>query len=132
MEAIELFGMKGYENCRLSELSTGQRQRVFLARALAPKPKLLILDEPISGVDPAGQALVLKILQSQLRETTIVFVSHDLSVIPGNATGVACVNRILYYHPKGELTQTLAAHAYGELGALSLVAHNCNCEVPHA
>jgi zinc transport system ATP-binding protein len=130
-EAIDTFGMSQYKNHRLNELSTGQRQRIFLARAVAPAPKLLALDEPISGIDPAGQQIVLQTLHERLPDSTIIFISHDLSVIPGNATCVACVNRTLYYHPKGELTESLISQAYGDVGAMKLVSHNCNCDVPH-
>jgi zinc transport system ATP-binding protein len=130
-EAIDTFGMSGYEDCRLNKLSAGQRQRVFLARAVAPAPKLLALDEPMSGIDPSGQQMVLKTLHERLPDTTIIFISHDLSVIPGNATCVACVNRTLHYHPKGELTESLISQAYGDVGAIKLISHYCNCDVLH-
>ncbi len=129
--ALELFGMADYKEARLNELSTGQRQRVLLARAVAGKPALLVLDEPLSGVDPAGQKLVLDTLKDKLNGTTIIFVSHDLSVIPGNATSVACVNRTLTYHPSGEITEQLLTNAYGPINAMTLVSHSCKCEVQH-
>jgi zinc transport system ATP-binding protein len=125
-EAIELFGLDKYYNYRLSELSFGQRQRVFLARATVAKPKLLILDEPISAIDPKGQKDVLRAIHEKLPDSTVIFVSHDLSVIPGNATAVACVNRTLHYHPKGELTETLLTQAYGDFSAVKLISHYCS------
>lgn len=129
--ALDLFGMAEYKNVRLNELSTGQRQRVILARAVAGKPALLALDEPLSGVDPAGQKLVLEKLKEQLTQTTIIFISHDLSVIPGNATAVGCINRTLTYHPAGEITEQLLTNAYGSISAITLVSHSCKCEMPH-
>lgn len=78
-ELIELIGLKGLEKRYPGQLSGGQRQRVAFARALAPNPKLLLLDEPFAAID----AKVRKELRSWLRETisklgiTSIFVTHD-------------------------------------------------------
>ena len=78
-ELIELIGLKGLENRYPSELSGGQKQRVAFARALAPKPKILLLDEPFAALD----AKVRKELRSWLKKTirevgiTSIFVTHD-------------------------------------------------------
>ncbi len=130
-EALSVMGVKDIAGERVNAISGGQRQRVLIARAIAQKPRLLIMDEPISAVDPAGQISVLTVLESLLKDTTIVFVSHDLSVIPGHATAVACVNRTLFYHPSGEITPSVVSHAYGELASLALVSHQCGCGEHH-
>lgn len=78
-ELIELIGLKGLEKRFPSQLSGGQRQRVAFARALAPNPQLLLLDEPFAAID----AKVRQELRSWLRETitklgiTSIFVTHD-------------------------------------------------------
>ncbi|MCH3963654.1 MAG: ABC transporter ATP-binding protein [Clostridium sp.] len=78
-ELIELIGLKGLENRYPSQLSGGQKQRVAFARALAPKPQLLLLDEPFAAID----AKVRKELRTWLRqmihklEITSIFVTHD-------------------------------------------------------
>ena len=79
MELIELIGLKGLEKRYPGQLSGGQRQRVAFARALAPNPQLLLLDEPFAAID----AKVRKELRRWLRETisklgiTSIFVTHD-------------------------------------------------------
>lgn len=78
---------------RLGALSGGELQRVLLALALDPVPELLILDEPVSGVDHNGLALFYEILD-KLRETedmAILLVSHDLDLVAKNADKVVCL-----------------------------------------
>jgi zinc transport system ATP-binding protein len=121
-ECMEIMGVKELAEERIGEISSGQRQRVLIARGIAAKPRLLLLDEPISQIDPVGQGETLSILRSL--NTTIIFVSHDLSVIPRFATAVACVNRTMHFHPSGELTPSIFAAAYGNAASFALVSHN--------
>ncbi|MBY9080928.1 ABC transporter ATP-binding protein [Paenibacillus sp. HN-1] len=79
MELVELTGLKGFEKRYPQQLSGGQRQRVAFARALAPEPQLLLLDEPFAAID----AKIRQELRSWLRELiervgiTSIFVTHD-------------------------------------------------------
>jgi zinc transport system ATP-binding protein len=81
-------------------LSGGELQRVYIARALAPRPRLLLLDEPTTGVDRGAQHRFIDFIQS-LKTTlglTIVFVSHDLRAVSSISDRIACLNRTLHYH----------------------------------
>lgn len=79
-EAIEFVGIGGYENKHPNELSGGQKQRVAIASALAKRPKLLILDEATSDLDPVGKREVLNVVR-RLREEndmTVIMVDHNV------------------------------------------------------
>ncbi len=80
---------------QLSQLSGGELQRVVLARALLRQPKLLVLDEPVRGVDYAGEAELYDLIGRirDARGVGILLVSHDLHVVMAQSDRVICVNR---------------------------------------
>ena len=80
---------------QLSELSGGELQRVVLARALLRKPDLLVLDEPVRGVDYAGEAELYDLIGRirDARGVGILLVSHDLHVVMAQSDRVICINR---------------------------------------
>jgi thiamine transport system ATP-binding protein len=79
LSLLELVGLEGYADRRVTQLSGGEQQRVALARALAPSPRLLLLDEPLSALDRALREQLAVDLARLLREaaTTALVVTHD-------------------------------------------------------
>lgn len=109
---IERVGAKPYADQPIGQLSGGQQQRLFIARALAPRPRILLLDEPFVGVDEAGQqqfADLIHELHEQL-DLTLVIVSHDIAAIAAGCNRVACLKQSLHYHdaPEGLTREVLA------------------------
>ncbi|MCR5308557.1 MAG: metal ABC transporter ATP-binding protein [Bacilli bacterium] len=75
-------GLKGFEKRCYRELSGGQQQRVLLARALCSSNKILVLDEPVTGLDPKVTNQLYEVIESLNKEgITIIMISHDLSVL---------------------------------------------------
>ena len=91
-------------NRRIGELSGGQLQRVFIAKALVNNPKILILDEPVTGIDQQSIEFFYSILRelNSKQKITIIWSSHDLDAVNQLANHVACLNRTLFFHGKSE------------------------------
>ena len=91
---IELLGINDIKKKSFSTLSGGQKQRVLLARALCAAKKVLLLDEPISGLDPIATAKMYEIINTLNREykMTIIMVSHDLNSALLYATHILHIN----------------------------------------
>lgn len=99
-ELLGLVGIPELADVPVATLSGGQFQRVLIARALAPRPKLLLLDEPTTGIDRSGQQRFIESIQELKTRLglTVVFVSHDLRAVSAVSDRIACLNLTLHYH----------------------------------
>ena len=94
-DALETVGCKDLKHRPLGSLSGGELQRVMLANALYPLPELLLLDEPVSGVDAAGSKKFYEVIKSlkQNYHMAIAMVSHDLGIVSNFADNVVLINK---------------------------------------
>ena len=93
--ALAEVGVPGIGRRQMRALSGGELRRVLLARALLRRPDLLVLDEPLSGVDLAGQLALYELIGSlrRLRGCAILLVSHDLHLVMADTDRVVCLDR---------------------------------------
>jgi zinc transport system ATP-binding protein len=98
-EMLKLFGIFELKDRKIGQLSGGQSQRVFLAKAMVANPKLLLLDEPTSGVDTTSKTEFYNTLDRLNKETGIAVIlsSHDIGVITKIANRVLCINRSQFF-----------------------------------
>lgn len=98
-EVLKMFDIFNLKDRKIGQLSGGQSQRVFLAKAMVAEPKLLLLDEPTSGVDTGSKKEFYALLESLNKERgiTVVLSSHDIGVITKIANRVLCINRSQFF-----------------------------------
>ncbi|MBA4451732.1 MAG: metal ABC transporter ATP-binding protein [Nitrosopumilaceae archaeon] len=103
-EILQQLWIHELSNRRIGELSGGQLQRVFIAKALVNNPKILILDEPVTGIDQQNIDLFFSILRelNSKQKITIIWSSHDLDAVNQLANHVACLNRTLFFHGESD------------------------------
>jgi zinc transport system ATP-binding protein len=129
-EALEFMGISDIADRRIGQLSGGQKQRVFVTKALVRKPEIILLDEPIVGVDAKTQEKFYKKLSdlNVAKGITIMLVTHDLTAVFCRMSKVMCINRLVNIT---EITEDLKPDevlrkAYGE--HFHFVFHEHKCE----
>ena len=122
---MQLTGVYELRKKCFRELSGGQQQRVMLSRALCATHKLIILDEPVTGLDPVASAEMYKLIKNLNKSgITIIMVSHDVTAAVNNATKILHLSKNDYFFG--------SAHQYlhSDLGKRFLIT-NCPCDDCH-
>ena len=129
-EALDRVGMLELRDRPVSSLSGGEWQRVLIAQALAARPELLLLDEPVANVDPEHAARLYALFEELSAGVSVLMVSHNLSAVTDRAKYVICVNRTAGMHKLGEIASETFRTSFGQ--SLALLRHDhcpvgCDC-----
>jgi len=125
LKALETVEMLDCKDRQIGSLSGGEQQRVFIARALVAEPRMLLLDEPTTGVDTPMQTEFYELLAKLKHTMAIVLVSHDISAVSIYVDSIACLNHQLYYHGSKEVGPEILEATYK--CPVQMIAHG----VPH-
>ena len=113
---LEALGRRAF-----ADLSGGQRQRVLIARALATRPELLLLDEPTANLDRAAEHTLYELLRRLNERLTILMASHDVGFVTRFVKQCLCVNRNVILHPTSNIDGKIIQDLYGS--EMALVQH---------
>jgi zinc transport system ATP-binding protein len=113
LEAMEAVKVTTIRHRPIGSLSGGQLQRVLIARALACRPEILILDEPTANIDMRAEEDIFGLLKEYMAHMTIIVVSHDIGFISGYVGRVACLNQTLVCHNTAEISGKTIEELYG-------------------
>lgn len=116
---MELMGVSNLRTSSFKELSGGQQQRVLLSRALCATSKMLLLDEPVSGLDPIVTAELYSTIQSLAKETglTIIMISHDINAAATYASHILHMRtRQIFYGTASDYRASDIGRSYSQYG----------------
>lgn len=134
-EALAEVGTSHLLNNPLQSISGGELQRVLLARALLRDPQLLVLDEPVQGVDIAGQTELYQLIETlrERHQCGVLMVSHDLHLVMAQTDTVICLNQHVCCHGHPEHVSTDPAYLalFGEKYSQALAVYHHDHDHEH-
>ncbi len=116
VKALNSVGVgREYYDYRLWELSGGILQRVYIARALAPNPPILVMDEPLANIDPSGRLEIAQLISRISKDKLVVTTSHDPNLLLSSTKAIIIVNRevIAVGPPREVMRREVLARVYG-------------------
>lgn len=113
IDALKAVEIDNIRNQTIDSLSGGQLQRALIARALASRPDILILDEPTANIDIRAEEDIFGLLKQYNDHMTIIVVSHDIGFISGYVDRVACLNQTMLCHTTSEISGKTIEELYG-------------------
>jgi zinc transport system ATP-binding protein len=125
-KALKEVGMWNYRERLIGNLSGGQMQRVFIARALVNNPEIIFLDEPTTGIDERSEKEFYQLLQKLNKEfgITLIVVSHDIEKLTQEVMHMVCINRTLTCHitPEEFIKESQSNNMFGQ--DIKIIAHH--------
>lgn len=122
LAAIEQVSLMDQANETIASLSGGQQRRMFIARALACEPEILILDEPMANLDAVMEKQVRELLFKLNQKLTVLMVSHDPALVSESIKSVVCVNRRVAIHQTYEVDIEMMGELYE--GPVRMIRHD--------
>jgi zinc transport system ATP-binding protein len=125
---LERLGILHLAERPIGELSGGEQQRVFIARALALEPRLLVLDEPTISLDACAQDDLYEMMHGFMEELrlTVLIVSHDIGAVARHVDDVVCLNRRIHVHEPPPIGRLALENTFG-----CSVEYLFHGEIPH-
>lgn len=120
-EALRSVDILSIKDKQIGKLSGGEKQRVFLARAIVKSPKLLLLDEPVSSIDPEMKEAFYKLIARLRKNMAVVLVTHDIGGVSEHIETIACLNCKLFY--RGPKKEGLAKIKETYMGPTDIITH---------
>ena len=113
-ESLQKMHIEGLSKHCYRELSSGQQQRVLLARALCATRKMLLLDEPVSGLDPNAMAEMYSVIEDLNRKngTTVIMISHDIASAVHYASHILHIGSRIFFGTSGEYLKSPQGHMF--------------------
>ena len=125
---LERVGIPHLAERPISEISGGEQQRVFIARALCVEPRLLVLDEPMVSLDACAQDDLYDMVHRLMEELslTVLMVSHDIGGVARHVDDIVCINRRIHVHQPPPIGRLGLESAFG-----CSVEYLFHGEIPH-
>jgi zinc transport system ATP-binding protein len=114
-EQLQMVGISHLADRPIGELSGGEQQRVFIARALSVEPKLLVLDEPTVSLDACAQDELCELIVrlKEEKNLTVLMVCHDLAIMTRYVDDVICINKRLHIHQRPPIGRVDLENTFG-------------------
>lgn len=125
MEMLERMNVAHLAKRTFNEISGGEKQRVLIARSLASRPEILLLDEPTANIDPGAEQCFYEMLDELQKNLTLLTVSHDLGFVHRNISRIICVNKFVKVHSPADFTASDVNEIYQH--HVKMVEHNHDC-----
>ena len=126
---LDVFELEEFGDTTVGSLSGGNLQKALLARAFVNEPKVLVIDEALSNIDPRKENEVLDRLQSIQPNLTIIVVTHDMGMVSHHIEKVACLNKNLVVHKTEALNDAVLKEVFG--GQVRVISHKHSESVDH-
>lgn len=126
-EMLEKMNVAHLAERSFNAVSGGEKQRVLIARSLASKPEILLLDEPTANIDPGAEQCFYEMLDELQKELTLLTVSHDLGFVNRNISKIICVNKFVKVHRPADFDASDINEIYHHEVKMVDHAHDCLC-----